>query len=668
MRTKDYSYEEYKDLIEKIYLHEYNYYVLNKSVISDYEFDQLYQTLLSVEEQHPEWITEQSPSQRVGGIVQDGFSSFVHPIPLQSLSNAFSYEDLKSFDDTIKKELGSPSIKYSVEYKIDGLSIALYYQKGVLHKAVTRGDGINGEDVTLNVKTIKGIPLEIPYKTKDVFLRGEIYMSKQSFNRINQEREQRGLQLFQNPRNAASGSIRQLDTRITASRNLDGIFYTLLNAQECEISNQMEAIDFIKKQRLAPVYHEICDTIESVYKICQYWEDNREKLPYEIDGMVVKIVDFSQQQRLGSRAKTPRWAIAYKFKPEQQITKLNNIVIQIGRTGVATPVGELEPIKVAGSLIKRATLHNLNYIKEKDIRVGDYVIIQKAGDVIPEIAGVLYEKRTQDQKTYIFPETCPECGSTLVHVEGEAAIRCPNSLSCPAQVRERIAHFVSKNAMDISGLGGQIVNILYEKGLIKDVSDIYKLNKDELIEIERFGKKSVEKLLSAIDDSKKQSFDRFIYGLGIPLVGQNSSKILAAHFDSLSELMQAKEDELVKIDQIGKLMAKEIVVFFSDSHNQEQIARLVEYGLNTKRTVNNDFKETSITGKTFVITGTLAKHSRDEMKTVIENAGGRVTSSVSKKTDFVLAGDNPGSKYDKALALGISIIDEDSILTMLKGE
>ena len=594
----------YNDLMDKIRHHEYLYYVLDQPEISDIAYDKLYRALEEFEQIHDNEVAHDSPTQRVGGAVVESFHSYHHPIALQSLANAFSFEELKAFDNSLRKEIPGQKISYSVEFKIDGLSIALYYKKGRLEAAVTRGDGNDGEDVTSNVYTIKSIPLSIPCNTQDVSIRGEIYMSKQSFEKLNKKRDSLGEPLFANPRNAAAGSLRQLDPRITAKRQLGGIFYTVLNDDECQLATQEEAISFIKQQHLMPIKNRICDTIEDAYDYCMYWKDKRRELPYEIDGMVIKLSDVDLQKKLGQRAKTPRWAIAYKFPPEQQVTRLNSISLQIGRTGVATPVGELEPVFVAGSTIRRATLHNKAYIAEKDIRPGDYVVIQKAGDVIPEIDHVVLDKRTEQHEAYQFPMVCPECGSPLVEVEGEAAIRCVNVLACPAQVRARIVHFASKNAMDIAGLGPEIVNQLYTNGLVKELPDLYTLNYDQLLLLERFGEKSAHNLLTAIEKSKQTDFYRLLYGLGIPMVGIETSKILERNFKNIDALINCEVEDLIKIDQIGDIVAKEIKNFFSNTYNQRQLNILRKLGLNMERlAMTEDLKQT-VTGNTFVLTGT----------------------------------------------------------------
>lgn len=663
MSEKSTEFKQYQHLIEEIRKNEYLYYVLDNPEISDATYDAMYRQLQEIEKKHPEFITEDSPTQRVGGGVSEGFKTFKHPIALQSLANAFSFGDLKAFDTSIRKDIAK-EFSYSVEFKIDGLSVALYYQKGILKVAATRGDGMNGEDVTKNVRTIRSIPLHIPVE-EDVILRGEIYMPKQSFTQLNEEREKFGESLFANPRNAAAGSLRQLDSQITAKRQLNGIFYTLLNAVEMQVNTQEQAIDFIKYIQLTPIEHKVFDTIEEVYKYCIYWKEHRQFLPYEIDGMVVKINDISIQEQLGVRAKSPRWAIAFKFPPEQQSTKLHHITLQIGRTGVATPVGELEPVLIAGSTIRRATLHNKYFIIEKDIRCGDTVVVQKAGDVIPEVDHVIIEKREPSSKPYVFPEKCPECGSDLFQIEGEAAIRCINTLACPAQVRARMVHFVSKDAMDISGLGAEIINHLYQNQLIKELPDLYQLNRESLLALERFAEKSTDNLLKAIEESKSRSLSRFIYGLGIPLVGLVTSKILAKNFATLDELMLATEEQLQNIDQIGGLIAKELCAFFKNEHNKELIKRFIACGLSLENEQILTSKE--LEGKSFVLTGTLPNYSREEMKQLIESRGGKVSNSVSKKTSYVIAGENAGSKYEKALSLNIEILSEETFINLLGG-
>lgn len=659
--------QRYQKMIEDIRYHEYLYYVLDSPELSDAAYDERYRALQSFEREHPNEIVVDSPTQRVGGAVKEGFRSYHHPVPLQSLANAFSLEELQAFDQSLRKEIPASRIRYSVEFKIDGLSIALYYHNGLLQTAATRGDGNDGEDVTSNVRTIRAVPLSIPY-SGDVAVRGEIYMPKKAFEQLNEERDALGEPLFANPRNAAAGSLRQLDPQITAKRSLSGLFYTVMNDEACGLTSQDEAISFIQSLHLPPIQNKICSTIEDAYDYCMMWNEKRQELPFEIDGMVIKLTDLALQKQLGMRAKSPRWAIAYKFPPEQKKTKLHDITLQIGRTGVATPVGELEPVFVAGSTIRRATLHNRAFIEEKDIRIGDTVVIQKAGDVIPEIDHVVKEQRMADSLPYIFPMVCPECGSDLVQVEGEAAIRCMNALACPAQVRAKIAHFASKDAMDIAGLGPEIVNQLYAAGLVKELPDLYRLTMERLLALERFAETKANNLLSAIEASKSSDFYRFLYGLGIPLVGLETSKILERHFSSIEALMAADVETLQTIDQIGALIAHEIVGFFANSRNQSQIKALASLGVNMQRHESVSDIPQTVAGQTFVLTGTLPTYSRDDMKSMIEAHGGKVTGSVSKKTSYVVAGEKPGSKYEKAVSLNIPVITEEKLLALLKGE
>ncbi len=659
--------EIYRKLRDEVAHHEYLYYVLDNPELSDARYDELYRALQAFEAAHPEDIAPDSPTMRVGGAVLAGFETFDHPLPLQSLANAFSLEDLKAFDTSLRKEVPASRVKYSVEFKIDGLSIALYYHNGQLAHAVTRGDGNTGEDVTANVKTIRSIPLVIPYKEGDVSLRGEIYMSKSAFEGLNSKRDALGEPLFANPRNAAAGSLRQLDSSVTATRKLGGIFYTVLNDEACGLATQEEAIAFSKAQGFTAIDNALFDSIEDAYAYCMEWQEKRPSLPYEIDGMVVKLNDLALQKKLGSRAKSPRWAIAYKFAPEQQKTKVNDITLQIGRTGVATPVAELEAVVVAGSTIRRATLHNKAYIEEKDIRIGDTVIIQKAGDVIPEIDHVVIEERPEHTSGYVFPSVCPECGSALVQVEGEAAVRCLNAMACPAQVRARIVHYASKNAMDITGMGPEIVNQLFTEGLVKELPDLYKLDKDVLLRLERFADKSAQNLIDAIASTKKVRLYRFIYGLGIPMVGLETSRILEKHFASIDALEKATVAELEQIDQIGTNIANEIVAFFGNERNMEQLRLLFSCGLTLEAEEKENAPQT-LEGKTFVLTGTLEHYARDKAKAMIVARGGKVTGSVSKKTSYLVAGDSPGSKYDKAKDLGIQILSETELLELLEGE
>ena len=658
----------YEQMMDDLRHHEYLYYVLDAPELSDVEYDRRYRALEEFERAHPEEIAPDSPTQRVGGAVKEGFRPYHHPQPLQSLANAFSFAELAAFDESLRKEVPASRIRYSVEFKIDGLSIALYYRDGRLQAAATRGDGSEGEDVTAGVRTVRAVPLAIPYKG-DLAIRGEIYMPKQAFLRLNEAREALGEPLFANPRNAAAGSLRQLDPQITAKRKLSGIFYTVMNDEAVGLMSQEEAVAFIEAQHLPPIESKVCTTIEEAYDYCMLWKEKRQELPYEIDGMVIKLDDLALQKALGSRARSPRWAIAYKFPPEQKTTRLYDITLQIGRTGVATPVGELEPVFVAGSTIRRATLHNRAFIEDKDIRIGDMVVVQKAGDVIPEIDHVVLSERAPEAESYVFPMVCPECGSELVQVEGEAAIRCMNGLACPAQVRARIAHFASKDAMDIVGLGPEIVNQLYTHGLVRELADLYRLTLENLLALERFAEAKATNLLTAIAASKDADLYRLIYGLGIPLVGLETSKILERHFGSMEALEAATVESLVEIDQIGLLIARELVGFFADAGNRQQIETLAALGVNMhRRSAPAEEVPQTVNGLTFVLTGTLPTYSRDEAKAMIEAHGGKVTGSVSKKTSYVVAGEKAGSKYDKAMSLNIPVIGEDEMLTLLKGE
>lgn len=657
----------YEQMMDDLRHHEYLYYVLDAPELSDVEYDRRYRALEEFERAHPEEIAPDSPTQRVGGAVKEGFRPYHHPQPLQSLANAFSFAELAAFDESLRKEVPASRIRYSVEFKIDGLSIALYYRDGRLQAAATRGDGSEGEDVTAGVRTVRAVPLAIPYKG-ELAIRGEIYMPKQAFLRLNEAREALGEPLFANPRNAAAGSLRQLDPQITAKRKLSGIFYTVMNDEAVGLMSQEEAVAFIEAQHLPPIESKVCTTIEEAYDYCMLWKEKRQELPYEIDGMVIKLDDLALQKALGSRARSPRWAIAYKFPPEQKTTLLEDITLQIGRTGAVTPVGELAPVFVAGSTIRRATLHNRAFIEEKDIRIGDTVVVQKAGDVIPEIDHVVTEKRPPEAVPYVFPTICPECGTALVQLAGEARVRCPNALACPAQVRARIVHFASKDAMDIVGLGPEIVNQLYESGLVRELADLYELELAQLLRLERFAEAKAKSLLAAIAASKENALYRLIYALGIPLVGLETSKILARNFPDMAALAAADVGSLTALDQIGALIAQEVVGFFASDTNRAQLRRLAELGLNMRSEREAQALAQTLAGKTFVLTGTLPTYSRDEAKALIEARGGKVTGSVSKKTSYLVAGEKPGSKYDKAVSLGIPVLDEQALLALLEGE
>ena len=636
----------------------YNYHVLDQPTISDQEFDKLLRELFILEEKYPEYVREDSPTHRVGGTVLDEFQKVRHAIPMMSLGNVFNEEEIRQFDQRIRKENITP--QYVCELKIDGLSVSLHYEKGKLITAATRGDGTVGEDITANAKTIKTIPLTIKQPI-DIEVRGEIYMSKETLKKINKEREKNGQPLLQNCRNAAAGSIRQLDSKIAASRQLDCWIYHLPNPEDYGIKTHWEALNFMKELGFKTNPNNLLVTdVEGILTYIAAKGKERPSLAYDIDGVVIKVNSIEEQKQLGFTAHHPKWATAYKFPAEEVLTKLTDIIFTVGRTGKITPNAVLEPVIVAGSTISRATLHNEDYVIAKDLKIGDIVSIHKAGDVIPEIGEVKKERRTGNEKDFEMIKTCPMCGEFIYKKEGQVDYYCINPL-CPARHIEELCHFVSRKAMNIDGLGERIIEDFYNLKYIEKIPDIYKLARyhDELTELEGYGQKSVDNLLEAIENSKKNSLERLLFGLGIPNVGEKTSKLLATHYQTLAHLMAASQEELNTIPDIGEIIAKSITDFFSEEKNIRIIEELKELGLNMTYTgpkveINDNFYN-----KTFVVTGTLKKYTRQEIEATIESLGGKSSSSVSKKTSAVIAGENAGSKYDKAQSLGIPIWTEE---------
>lgn len=638
------------------------YYEQDAPEITDFAYDALMRELIDLETAYPQFKTADSPSQRVGGAPSEAFEKVAYTTPKLSLGNAFDAGDLRDFDHRIRKVF--PEAAYCLEHKFDGLTVVLNYEDGLLVRGSTRGDGVVGEDVTQNLRTIRTIPLRL---TEPVTLevRGEVLIYKADFERLNAEREAQGEPLFANPRNAAAGSIRQLDPKLAASRPLDIFVFNLEYCQGKSFVTHKESFEFLERCgfKVSPaVRYESMEAI--IAEIDRMEHGGRDALPYEIDGMVIKVDDLSMREVLGETAKSPRWAIAYKFSPEQTVTTVEDITVQVGRTGALTPVAELAPVALAGSVISRATLHNEDFILEKDIRIGDQVVIQKAGDVIPEVDHSLPEKRTGEEKIFEMPKHCPACGAKTYRVPGEAVTKCLN-MDCPAQVFRKILHFVSRDAMNIDGMGKAMVKQLLDHGLIATIVDIYhlKAHREALITLEKLGEKSVDKLLEAIEDSKAQSLSKVIFALGIPLVGAGGAKILAGHYGSMTALMAATAEDLQEIYDIGDKMALEIVDFFGTEANRKIVAGLREAGVNMEEAKAAATDELS--GKIFVLTGTLPTMGRREAKEILENHGAKVTGSVSKKTDYVLAGDNPGSKAEKARELGIEIIDEAQFKAMV---
>lgn len=652
--------ERIDELVDILTEANYNYHVLDNPTITDQEFDKLLRELFTLEEKYPEYIREDSPTRRVGGTILEEFQKITHQIPMMSLGNVFNEDEIRSFDNRIKKEGFTP--QYVCELKIDGLSVSLHYEKGKLITAATRGDGQVGEDITHNVLTIKTVPLVLKQPI-DIEVRGEIYMSKASLKKINEERERNHQPLLQNCRNAAAGSIRQLDSKVAASRKLDCWIYHLPNPEDYGITTHQEALDFMKKlgfktnpnNRLVTDVDGILDYISEKGK-------ERPSLPYDIDGVVIKVNSIRMQKQLGFTAHHPKWATAYKFPAEEVLTKLVDIIFTVGRTGQITPNAVLEPAIVAGSTIQRATLHNEDYVVEKDLKIGDIVSIRKAGDVIPEVVEAKKERRTGKERDFQMIHRCPICNEPIFKKEGQVDYYCVNP-HCPARKIEGLCHFVSRKAMNIDGLGERIIEDFFNLKFIQDVSDIYRLkyHRDSLTELEGYGDKSIDNLLEAIENSKKNSLDRLIFALGIPNVGEKTAKILAMKYETMEKLIEASEEDLTAIYDIGGIIAKSVIEFFGKEQNMELIGRLKEHGLNMEYTGEKQKEADDFSGKTFVITGTLVKYTRDEVEEKIELLGGKASSSVSKKTAALILGENPGSKYDKALKLGIPIWKEEDL-------
>jgi DNA ligase (NAD+) len=651
-------------LRDRIRHHEHLYYVLDQPEITDTEFDALMQQLQQLEAEHPTLITPDSPTQRVGGKPREGFVKTRHSSPMLSLDNTYSEEELRAWERRVHELSGRKDVDYVCELKLDGMSLALVYEDGHLVRGVTRGDGTVGEDVTLNVRTVRSVPLSIPKdKLKkagipaDFEVRGELLMPLAAFKKMNDEREAKGLSLFANPRNATAGTVRQLESRVTAERRLDFFSYVLLQNGRAYFERHSEALDALDAAGFKVNPHrKLVHSMEEVWAFIQQWEGKRDSLPYEIDGIVVKVDRTALQNELGFTGKAPRWAIAYKYAARAGITQLEDIRVQVGRTGKLTPVAMLKPVLIGGTTVRNATLHNMDEIDRLGVKIGDWVQVERGGDVIPKVAKVIEDKdHPRGHKSFHMPETCPVCGTKVVRAEGEADHRCVNA-NCPAKLRETILHFASRGVMNIDGMGDALVNQLTERGLVKNVADIYKLTKKDLLSLERFADKSAQNILDEIEVSKKLPLERVIYGLGIRFVGERTAQFLAEHFGSMEALEQASLEELQEVNEVGPRIAESIVEFFSIAANRKLVERLREAGL----TLSGQKKQrgTKLAGKTFVLTGTLAKYTRDEAKKMIEDAGGKVTGSVSKKTDYVVAGADAGSKLDKAKDLGVQVVDE----------
>lgn len=664
LQTAETRIQELRSLLNQ---YGYEYYVLDKPSVPDAEYDRLMQELIQLEEQFPQLKTLDSPTVRVGGAVLDMFEKVEHRIPMLSLGNAFNEQDLRDFDRRVRQAVGD-YVSYVCELKIDGLAVSLRYEDGLFVQGSTRGDGTIGEDITANLKTIKSIPLRLK-EPISIEVRGEAYMPKRSFEALNEARKERGEELFANPRNAAAGSLRQLDPKIAASRRLDIFLYAIGNPEVIGAATHSDSLDQLDKLGFKTnKERRKCATIDDVLAYIHNWTEKRPQLPYEIDGIVIKVDSLAQQEELGTTAKNPRWAIAYKFPAEEVVTTLLDIEVSVGRTGVITPTAILTPVKVAGTTVQRASLHNEDLIREKDIRIGDKVVVKKAGDIIPEVVNVLAGERTGEEVDFQMPTHCPECGSELVRLEGEVALRCINP-KCPAQIREGLIHFVSRNAMNIEGLGEKVISQLFAAKLISDVADIYKLTREQLLALERMGEKSVSNLLAAIETSKGNSLEKLLFGLGIRHVGAKAAKTLAIQFDTMEKLAAASKEQLIAIAEIGDKMADSIVSFFEQEEAKELIQELVAAGVNMEykgaKPVSAAELDSIFAGKTVVLTGKLEQLTRSEAKEKLESLGANVFGSVSKKTNLVIAGADAGSKLTKAQELGIEVWDEEKLLEEL---
>jgi DNA ligase (NAD+) len=660
---------EIERLREEIRRHEYRYYVEDDPEISDAAFDRVVNRLKQLEAEHPELITPDSPTQRVGGQPREGLQPLRHTTPMISLDNCFSIEDLRAFDRRVRELTGREKVDYVTEHKFDGLSLSLIYEKGRLVRGVTRGDGATGEDVTANVKTIRSIPLSVdPSLLKKVGLdgnfevRGEVIMTRKAFKAMNEQQEAQGGKIFANPRNAAAGSVRVLDPRITASRRLDFFAYYLLVNGRVPKKRLSEALEALSTMHFkASDDWKLCHSLAEVERYIETWESKREKLAYEIDGIVIKVDEIALQNELGFTSKAPRWAIAYKYPAHQETTVVKDILVSVGRTGVLTPFAVFEPVQIGGVTVVKSTLHNADEVERLNIHAGDTVLVERAGEVIPHVLKVV--KHGTEEKPFKMPDKCPVCGTRVRRAEGEVAYRCVN-VSCPARRRESLIHFASRHAMNIDGLGEKIVDQLLDKGVVKDFADLYKLDLETLANLERMGQKSAQNLLNEIEASKKNSLDRVIYAIGIPFVGERTAQLLAAHFGSMEKIADASAEELMEVGEVGPKIAEGVREFFSESTNRKLIERLRQAGVNMKGERAAPVS-TKFAGKTFVFTGTLANRTREEAEALVASHGGKAGGSVSKKISYVVVGADPGSKYDKAKSLGVPILDESQFEKLL---
>jgi len=667
--TKEEAQKRLKELRYLINYHNYRYYVLDSPEITDAEYDRLFQELLAIENRFPDLVTPDSPSQKVGAPPLKEFPEVIHKVPMLSLANAFDDEDLREFDKRVKRELGVSKVEYETELKMDGLAISIRYEDGILVTGATRGDGIRGEDVTPNVKTVRGVPLKLltDNPPKVIEVRGEVIMYKEDFEKLNKERIEKGEPPFANPRNAAAGSLRQLDSRITAQRKLHMIAYGVGEVIGIEFKTQYELLKYLNSIgfRISPEV-KVFDSIDGVIAECKRLTSIRDSFPFGADGIVVKVNDLELQRKLGATSHEPRWAIAFKFPAEEAETVVKDIIFSVGRTGAITPVAIFDPVEIDGSIVSRASLHNEDIARALDIRIGDHVIVHKAGSVIPEVVSVIKEKRTGKEIPFKMPDKCPVCGGPVVREEGYAVTRCIN-VRCPAQVKEKIIHFVSRDAMDIESLGEKLINQMVDKGLISDYADLYFLKKEDLLKLERMGDILAEKILKNIEESKNRPLSNLIYALGIANVGKRTAELLASHFKTLPDLMNAKIEDILQVEGVGPVTAKSIVDFFSSKENREVIEKLKKAQVNMKETVEETKKEGPLSGKTFVFTGTLDSYSRSEASKIVESLGGTVLDSVSKKVDYLVVGKDPGSKLEKAKKLGVKIITEEEFKKLISG-
>lgn len=654
---------DYEALKKEIAYHSHRYYVLDNPEITDYEYDMLMRRLLAFEAEHPELVSADSPSQKIGGTVLEGFEEVIHQVQMQSLQDAFNKEEIIEFNNRVVSDLGYQP-QYAVEHKIDGLSVSLEYRDSILVRASTRGDGFVGEDVTNNIKTIMSVPLRLNKDVPYLEVRGEVFMSKRTFAELNEKNELEGRPTFANPRNAAAGSLRQLDSSVAAQRNLDIFVFNIQQAEGISFDTHLEGLEFLREAGFKVISNETAfETIEDAYEEIIRIGDMRADLYYDIDGAVIKVNSLSDREKLGSTAKTPKWAIAYKYPAQKKKTKIKDIIVQVGRTGVLTPRAELEPVSLAGSTVSYATLHNLDNIRQKDIRIGDSVLVQKAGDIIPEVLSVVKEDRDGSETLFNMPDICPVCGAKVIREDGEAAYRC-TGVDCSAQLERNLIHFVSRDAMDIEGMGPSVIAKLLDAKLIKSSADIYYLSADELKNLDKLGKKSADNLIKAIENSKKKDLPNLLFALGIRHIGLGAGKLIAKHFGDIDALFDANADDLTQIEDVGRIMADSVVSFFAQPHVRSLVDRFKAAGVNTKY-LGGENQGNSLKGLTIVVTGTLPTLGRKEAAALIEANGGKVSGSVSKKTSYVLAGEAAGSKLTKANELGIPVIDEAQLFEMI---